>query len=72
MRIFGTIARHPGFFRLGMRMGSIATHLFAKKGWLNTLPPPLNGWTDHRAFRALAKKSFRQLWTERRTTEYPS
>ncbi len=71
MRIYGTIAQRPGLFRLGMRIGSVATRLLAKKGWLNTLPPPLNGWTDHRAFHALAKKSFRQLWTERKTTEHP-
>ena len=72
LRIYGTIAQRPELFRLGMRIGSVTTRLFAKKGWLQTLPSPLNGWTDHRAFRALAKKSFRQLWAERKAKEYPS
>lgn len=72
MRIYGTVAQYPVLFRWGLRIGSVATRLFAKKGWLKTIPSPLSGWTDHRAFRALAKKSFRQHWIERKSTERTS
>ena len=72
MRIYSIVARHPKLFQLGMRFASVSSRLFAKEDWLNRLPPPLNGWTDHRNFRALAKKSFGQQWAERRSTEHTS
>lgn len=72
LRIYAILVRRPALFTLGLRIASVATRLFARKGWLNTLPSPLNGWTDYRAFRALAKKSFRQLWAERENRVHPS
>ena len=72
MRTYRTIAQRPFLFRLGLRIGSVATRLLAKQGWLKVIPSPLSGWTDHRAFPELAKKSFRQLWAERKPKEYAS
>ena len=72
MRIYGIIAQNPDLFRLGLRIGGFATRLLAKQGWLKAIPSPLSGWTDHRDFPALAKKSFRQLWSERKSRDYAS
>lgn len=72
VKMYGMAAQRPALFQLGMRASSIATRLLGKNGWVKTLPPPLNGWTDHRAFPTLAKKSFHQLWAERKNTEHSS
>jgi L-lactate dehydrogenase complex protein LldF len=52
----------------GPRRWGAATRLvgvlspLAAKGYLNHLPPPLNGWTESRALPPLPRESFRTWW----------
>jgi L-lactate dehydrogenase complex protein LldF len=57
---------HPTLFHLGGWLGSWATGLMGKDGWVKKLPGPLSAWTDSRDFPALAPKSFSQRWREER------
>ncbi len=64
--IYRAAAERPWFFRLGLKANQVATRFLAgRDGWIDRLPPPLTGWTDHRAFPALARESFRTWWGRR-------
>jgi len=54
-------------YERGGKLASLATNLLAgmSGGTIKWMPPPLNGWTDHRDFPPFAKKSFREWWAER-------
>jgi L-lactate dehydrogenase complex protein LldF len=54
-------------YERGGKFASVATNLLAglTGGEIKWMPPPLNGWTDHRDFPPFAKKSFRAWWEER-------
>jgi L-lactate dehydrogenase complex protein LldF len=39
----------------------------AKDGWISRMPGPAKGWTQARDFPMPPKKTFRQLWKDRRT-----
>lgn len=54
-------------YERGGKLASLSTNLLAgmSGGNLKWMPPPLNGWTDHRDFPPFAKKSFREWWTDR-------
>ena len=54
-------------YERGGKLASISTNLLAglTGGEIKWMPPPLNGWTDHRDFPPFAKKSFREWWEER-------
>ncbi len=51
------------------KMASIGSNLFAgmSGGNLKFMPPPLSGWTQSRDFPPFARKSFRELWRERKS-----
>ncbi len=66
LKVYSQVARRPSLYRAGLRTQAWASNLVAKNGWINSLPGPLSGWTEHRAFPAFAKKSFRQQWKERK------
>jgi L-lactate dehydrogenase complex protein LldF len=53
--------RSPTLFQLGGKLAAFAARTFS----LNTLPGPLKGWTDYRAFPPFAQKSFHAMWKER-------
>ena len=65
--VYRYAAVRPGLYGLGERLGSAASRIAAQDGWLRSLPGPLSGWTDQRDFPALAPKSFRQQWREKRS-----
>ncbi len=65
VRFYRALAQRPSLYRTGLKAGSAATRLLASNGWIHKLPGPLSGWTDYRAFPAMAEKSFHQLWAER-------
>ncbi len=48
------------------KLASISSNLVAKMsgGNIKFMPPPLDGWTQHRDFPPFAKKSFREWWRE--------
>ncbi len=54
-------------YERGGKLASLSTNLLAGMtgGNIKWMPPPLNGWTDHRDFPPFAKKSFRAWWEER-------
>jgi L-lactate dehydrogenase complex protein LldF len=67
LRIYTMAATRPWLFKLGMKTTQTATRLLGgSDGWIRKLPPPLDGWTDHRAFPTLPKQSFREWWQQNR------
>jgi len=48
--------------RLSNLMGRLAQWPFVKGNRLETLPPPLSGWTRYRSFPALSSNPFRNRW----------
>ena len=50
------------------KLASIGSNLLAgmSGGNLKWMPPPLSGWTASRDFPPFARKSFRELWRERK------
>jgi len=65
VKFYSALAQRPSLYRTGLKAGGAATRLLASQGWIQKLPGPLSGWTDYRAFPAMAEKSFRQQWEER-------
>jgi L-lactate dehydrogenase complex protein LldF len=51
-------------FRLALRSGQVISRMLANEGWFSKLPGPLQGWSAHRDFPALAQRSFRQMWDQ--------
>ncbi len=69
MRGFAAAMASPARYE---RMAAIArwvTRAFAgfRSETIRRLPPPLSAWTRSRVFPRFARKTFRQLWRERRT-----
>lgn len=51
------VVQHPALYRLGVRIALPMMRLFAKKGWIASMPLA-GGWTRHRDFPAPARRSF--------------
>jgi len=66
MRLWRTVMQRPSLFRAAGRAASLITRFAARGGHVRSLPPPLNAWTRTRDFPPFAKKSFTQLWKERK------
>jgi L-lactate dehydrogenase complex protein LldF len=69
-RLWAWLMRHPKLYELAGTAGSVIAS--GDSGWMTRLPGPLNigpgkAWTSQRDMPALAAKSFRQLWRERRS-----
>lgn len=49
------------------KLASLSTNVLANLngGNISFMPPPLNGWTQHRDFPPFAKRSFREWWRDR-------
>ncbi len=62
---FVLMMRQPAFYQLAARVGRIAQPL--QRLIRGTIFDPLCAWTKTRSFPPLAKKSFRELWRERKT-----
>lgn len=65
LKVYRWVGERPSLFRWGMRLGGVGARLLARRGWIRRLPPPLNAWTDHRAFPAFAPRSFHDQWQAR-------
>lgn len=60
-----TAMGNPSLYRMSGKLASVGTRLFAQKGRVGWLPPPLSAWTYGRDFPAFADRSFAELWEER-------
>jgi len=69
VQLYRSVAQRPSLYRMGLKAGGAATRLLSQNGWMQKLPGPLGGWTDHRAFPAMAERSFHQQWAEREKTK---
>jgi L-lactate dehydrogenase complex protein LldF len=67
IRAYRRLVVRPRLYRLAARAGRASMRPLARGGWIRRLPGPLAGWTDHRDFPALARRSFVEEWRHRRT-----
>ncbi len=58
-------ASRPVLWRTFLRLGGLVGATIGRHGWIERLPFHASGWTDHRALRAPASKSFRSRWRNR-------
>jgi len=67
-RMFAFMMSHPWLYRLAGKLGA---RFGPKKAWVSHVPgagmlPPVKLWLSQRDLPSLAKKSFRDLWKERK------
>ena len=69
MQGFIQTMQSQGRYEHAGRLASIGSNLLAglNGGNIKFMPPPLSGWTESRDFPPFARKSFRELWRERRS-----
>ncbi|NUQ38052.1 MAG: iron-sulfur cluster-binding protein [Caldilineales bacterium] len=67
LKLYARAATTPRLFRLAAKAAALVQRLWPGKaqGWSRRLPPPLNAWTDARAFPPLATTSFSEQWRKR-------
>lgn len=65
MRLYSRVATHPGAWRLALRMGGALGRLPGRGGWIESVPGPGAGWTDHRDLPHPAREPFRTWWAKR-------
>lgn len=62
-RFWAWAMKRPRVYAWGSGLLRLAQRLFARNGWIQHVPLfPVSGWTLHRDFPALARRSFRQRW----------
>jgi L-lactate dehydrogenase complex protein LldF len=59
----------PWLYRLGSRLLALAERPFARDGWLNWLPPPMQRWTRVRPMPAF-RSDFRSWWRRRKSERH--
>jgi L-lactate dehydrogenase complex protein LldF len=67
LRVYREFATKPNLFKLAIAMTRGATRLLTSTEWIPRLPPPLAGWTRHRDFPLLAKRTFSEQLRYRKT-----
>ena len=60
-RIFGS----PKRYEQAQRLAQVAQRPFVRRGFVESLPGPLAGWSAMRDLKAVPKQSFRTWWRER-------
>jgi len=66
MKVFRTIASRPGLYKTAAALGRFGLRLLSKNGWVKWAPGLAGGWTQVRDLKAPAKKTFQQLFRERK------
>ncbi|HLV34852.1 MAG TPA: lactate utilization protein B [Spirillospora sp.] len=69
MKGYGFAFSHPLLFETGAKISAIAADAFTRitgQDHIEQLPPPLDGWTDHRDFPPFADESFHDWWRKNR------
>ena len=57
------VIRKRAVYDLALRLAAVAQKLLPQRnGMIRRLPPPINGWTQGRDLRPLAKKRFIRRW----------
>jgi L-lactate dehydrogenase complex protein LldF len=66
LHVYTFIVTKPALFGIATWGARWGTRILGapNKGWIKTLPPPLNAWTQSRDFPAFAAKSFRAQFQE--------
>lgn len=64
LRMYSFTVTRPTLFKLATTAGRWGSRLVGASsgGWIRSLPPPLNGWTQSRDFPAFAQKSFSEQY----------
>ena len=65
MKIWSQVARSPRLYRSVLKISSLLAQPLARGGWIQKLPPPLNGWTHSRDFPVVAKETFSERLAKR-------
>jgi L-lactate dehydrogenase complex protein LldF len=63
--LWAFVARRPGLYRLASSLGIKAMRLFARKGWIRSMPLA-RGWTEYRDFPAPSGRTFMALYRSAR------
>lgn len=69
MKGYGFAFSHPLLFEAGMKVSALATDALTQitgEDSIKRLPPPLDGWTNHRDFPPFAPESFHDWWRKNR------
>ena len=59
--LWAFVARRPGLYRLASSFGIKAMRLFARKGWIRSMPFA-KGWTEYRDLPAPSGRTFMALY----------
>jgi len=68
MKVWSQVTRSPRLYHFVLKISSFLVQPLARDGWIQKLPPPLNGWTRFRDFPAVARERF----SERLAKRFPS
>ena len=64
-QVWSWIIRKRAVYELALRLASVAQKLMpGQNGMIRRLPPPVNGWTQGRDLKPLARQSFISRWKE--------
>ncbi len=69
MKGYGFAFSHPLLFETGMKVSALAADALTQitgEDHITRLPPPLDGWTNHRDFPPFAAESFHDWWRKNR------
>ncbi|MEK6303202.1 MAG: LutB/LldF family L-lactate oxidation iron-sulfur protein [Acidobacteriota bacterium] len=64
MKLWRFVMSHPVLYGILFRTAALLQGPLLDDGKLKRLPPPFDGWTENRDFPPIARKSFRELWSE--------
>lgn len=65
MRVLARMFSSPKRYEQAQKLARIGQIPFARRGFIERLPPPLNAWTTTRDLKAVPRQSFRDWWRER-------
>jgi L-lactate dehydrogenase complex protein LldF len=65
MKIWNQVTRSPRLYHFVLKISSFLAQSLARGGWIQKLPPPLNGWTQSRDFPVVRKETFSEWVTKR-------
>jgi L-lactate dehydrogenase complex protein LldF len=66
IRAWASAMASPGRYRLASKLLRLATRIVVRGGRIRALPGPFGNWTRFRDFPVPARKTFHQLWKERK------